>query len=287
MTYYVLLEIYSSPVFKDPAKLANNMLALTQLCPDALAAYNAIPFVEDRDKLRELTVRFRRAVDDTRAATASYRRLWAAEFRAADPSAFDALRAQVATDIERVKRLDSNNIETLRKGYKLTGNTAAADALPPRQSRVQKGTYGAAFDSWHHDHPLRANPSPDERDKFNKELLEATGQWVKEWPDEPLAWRERLISLSEIKGTSNEELERTGDSLLDALKRHPYDGYLFKPFQTQVAEAWSDRDIRLEKCLTLAQEALQEIDRGPTFLKARNDSSATATWILQKACNYQ
>jgi hypothetical protein len=69
------------------------LLAFSNLCPAVLSAYHFIRLVEDREKLRELAIRFRHAVDNSnsRAAAASYRPLWTAEFRAADPTAFDLI----------------------------------------------------------------------------------------------------------------------------------------------------------------------------------------------------
>ncbi len=271
-SYYSLLEVYSSPNFKDPAKLADNLLTFSSLCPDVLSGYRFIRFVEDHAKLRELAQRFRRAVENntTKSAAGSYPLLWAAEFRVPDPSAFESLRAQVAKDIERLKQLAPDNTAALREGYKLIGDSAAANALRDKP-RAPKDFHDV-FNAWSKEHPFpNDKTSQKEVDRFNTERLKASEQWVKDWPDDPYAWQWRLSSLADVKSTSNQEIEKTGDALLDALKKHPFKGYLFKPYQAQVAEVWNRRDIRLEECVRLAEEALVEIDRGPTFLQPAND----------------
>ncbi len=275
-TYYSLLEIYSNGNAKDAGKLADNLLAFSDLCPAVLSTYHFIRFVEDREKLRELTARFRHAVDNdsSRTAAASYRPLWTAEFRAADPSAFDSLRAQVAKDILRVKELDPGNIEVLREGYKLTGDSAAANALPPPDKKSSPRTFRTDYEAWSKTHPYpKADASPQEKDNFDRELVEASAQWVKDWPDDPSARQWRLTSLAKLKSTPNEELEKAGDALLNTLKQHPFKGCMIMPFQATVAQIWGERDIRPEQCLQLADEALAEIDRSakanPAFAKTR------------------
>jgi len=273
--YHSLLELYSSADSKDAAKVADNLLTFSNLCPADLSAYHFIRFVEDRDKLRELTVRFRHAVvsENSQAAAASYRPLWTAEFRAADPSAFDNLRAQVAKDIARIKELDPSNIETLREGYKLIGDSSEANALPPPERSTSK-SFHADFEAWGKTHPYpKADASPEAKDEFDRKMVEASAQWVKDWPDEPSARQWRLSSLAKVKSTPNKELEKAGDALLETLKQHPFKGFMFMPFQASVAQIWVDRDIRLEQCLQLADEALTEIDRSakanPAIAKSR------------------
>jgi peroxiredoxin len=283
--YHALLQVYASPNFKDTAKLTDNLLTFNHLCPDVLSAYNFLRHVEEREKLRELTVRFRRSVEsqNTKAAAASYRPLWAAEFRAADPSAFDTLRAQVAKDMERVKQLDPNNTDVFREGYKLTGNSAAANALPPPEPPADfPQTFNDVLNAWIKTHPFPKNASPKEIEAFYNDQLLASAQWVQDWPDSPSARYWRLDSLDRVKGTSNQDLEEAGNALIDTLKNHPVKGYYFYPLQASLAEIWSAHDIRLEQCLQLAEEALAQIDLGPVQLKPKDDMRPDTTAALTK-----
>jgi len=273
-TYYALVEVYSSPNFKDTAKVAQNLLAFTNVCPSVLAAYNFLPSVENRETLRELTSRFRRAVEGQSASSvaASYRRLWAAEFRATDPRAYDTLRTQVAKDIQRVKQLDPENAAVLREGYKLIGDSAAANAIPIQEKLRGPKNFSDVIQAWFKDHPYPENDASSEgKDEFYKKLSQASEEWVKKWPDEPNPLYWHLISLADVMGTPNEAVEQAGDTLLRNLKEHPFKGYSVKPYQASIAEIWIERNIRLEQCLQLAEEALAEIDHGPTFLKPAND----------------
>ena len=120
-------------------------------------------------------------------------------------------------------------------------------------------TFADENNAWFKMHrPPQADASPEQRQAFDQQLAEATAQWVQHWPDDPRAWLKRLQSLVRLKSTSDRELEEVGDMLLKVLKEHPVQGFRFVPFQTEVAEIWSMRKIRLERCLALTQEAVRE-----------------------------
>lgn len=282
-SYYALADVYSSANFKDSNKLTDNVLAFTRLCPDVLSGYKFLRFVEDREKLRALAAQFRRAIEDqnTKGVVGNYPGLWAAEFRAADPSAFDELRKRVAKDIERMKQLNPNNTEALREGYRLIGDSAAADAIP-QKPRVPK-TFSEVYMAWDKDHPYpKDDASPEEKDQFNRQLLGMCEQWVKDWPDDASAWGWLLSSLDRVNGASNEQLEKAGEMVLDVSRKHPFKGYMFFPYSGQVAEIWNKRNIRLEECIRLAEEAIAEIDRGPTFMKPNSDLRRDASEDFMK-----
>ncbi len=180
----------------------------------------------------------------------------------------------MAKDIIRIKELDPSNIETLREGYKLIGDSAAVNALPPPDQKTSPRTFHTHYEAWSKTHPYpKADASPQARDEFDRELLEASAQWVKDWPDDLSALQWRLSSLAKVKSTPNEEVEKAGDALLNTLKQHPFKGFMFTPFQATVAQIWGERDIRPEQCLQLAEEALAGIDRSakanPAIAKSR------------------
>jgi hypothetical protein len=58
-----LMDIYATPNFKNPAKLAEAMLQFTELCPHNLDGYALLNLVEDPTALRELAAHLRKEVD--------------------------------------------------------------------------------------------------------------------------------------------------------------------------------------------------------------------------------
>ncbi len=113
--------------------------------------------------------------------------------------------------------------------------------------------------AWFKTHGLPpANASPEQRLAFDREVEQASAQWVQHWPDNPHAWLARLRWLVRLKSTPNQQLEETGDTLLRVAKEHPFKGFMFVPFEATVAEIWSERRIRPEQCLQLTQEAVRK-----------------------------
>lgn len=137
--------------------------------------------------------------------------------------------------------------------------TAALLAQTPK-------TFQDEYDAWFKAHPL---PKSDQR-SFDKEVAEASAVWVEHWPDEARAWDLRLKYLAKLKSTPDQQLEEVGDTVLRVAKEHPYKGFRFVPFQTDVAEVWTARKIRLERCLELTQEAVLEDKRA----ESENPSAA-------------
>jgi thiol-disulfide isomerase/thioredoxin len=119
-------------------------------------------------------------------------------------------------------------------------------------------TYQEEQSAWFKIHPPpQANASPEQRQAFDQELAQATAQWVKHWPDDPRAWLRRLKCLAGMKSTSDQQLEEIGATVVRLAKEHPYNGFRFVPFQTDVAEIWTERHIRPEQSLELLQEAVR------------------------------
>lgn len=119
-------------------------------------------------------------------------------------------------------------------------------------------TYQDESDAWFKMHPSpQANASPEQRQAFDQELADATAQWVEHWPDDPRAWLGRLKRLSRLKSTSDQQLEEIGDTVTKIAREHPYEGFRFVPYQTDVAEIWTERHIRPKQSLELLQEAVR------------------------------
>jgi hypothetical protein len=132
-------------------------------------------------------------------------------------------------------------------------------------------TFQDAYDAWFKMHPLpQANASPEQRRSFDQQVAQASAQWVKDWPDDPQAWLQRLKWLARAKSASDQQLEEIGDMVLKVAKAHPYPGFRVVPFQGEVAEIWAPRNIRPEQTLELTQEAVRE-DK-----QAENDNPSAA-----------
>ncbi len=264
-TYWSLMEVYTSPNFKNPAKLAEDMLTFTRLCPADPDGFQYLSSVEDKATVRELAARFRKAVEgrNTSDAAAHYPALWAAEFRATNPEDFDRVRKQVSDDLKRVKTLDPNNTRALIQGYKLIGDAEAAKALERKSAGSNSKDFLDVTEAWNKEHPYpKRDAAKEDWDRFYRADLKAAEQWVKDWPGEDNAWYWRFLWLARLKSTPDREVEKAGDDLMAVVADEP-GVWSPVPYAIDVAREWLKRDIRVKDCLRLGEQAIAELDRGP------------------------
>jgi thiol-disulfide isomerase/thioredoxin len=140
-------------------------------------------------------------------------------------------------------------------------------------------TFQEEYKAWSRTHPNpNPNASPQEKEAFNQKLAQAAVDWIQHWPDDASVQLWRLRSLSKLTSTSDEQLEETGEAVVKVAKGHPYPGIRFRPYETEVILIWNARNIRPERCLQLAQEAVLEIERSQT-----DNPSATKQFFPQVA----
>jgi len=258
--YQALVAIYSSPNFRDRAKVASNLQAFTARCPQDVDAYSYLKEVDDPRVLREMTVKFRDTVENgyTAGVAATYANLWAAEFRIADPKTRDQLRERVRADIERIRELDPNNIDdskSLIEGYRLLGDQAAAGALQAKRTPAR--TFNEVFQEWDKAHPYSRDPKT--RAQSQEDMYQASAQWVKDWPRDTNAWNWRLVAVARRQGSSAEEIEKAGEDVL-ASDAQTFRGWTDFPYPMSVAESWEQHDIRLKECVGLLRQAMAQLD---------------------------
>ncbi len=123
-------------------------------------------------------------------------------------------------------------------------------------------TFQDESNAWFKTHsPPTANASPEQQHAFDQQVAEASAQWVRDWPNDPRAWLQRFKRLARLKSTPDHELEEIGDTILRVAKEHPPSGFRFVPFQTDVAEVWTERRLRPEQCLQLTQDAVRAVEQ--------------------------
>src|SRR5260370_14628649 len=178
-TYLSLMEIYSSPNFRDVPKLTQSFQAFEKLCPDDLNPFKYLRPVSDPDTLKEASARLRSVLDkrDKTEDAYFYTTLWALEFRATPPTEHAAVRAQVAKDLARLKPLDDAKnariLSVLVGGYKLSGDAVPAKPGEAKQ-REKAGGATAAYSERLKALPYKSGETPEQRWKKNADLLAAT-----------------------------------------------------------------------------------------------------------------
>src|ERR1022692_3138785 len=137
-TYTALAEIHASRNFLDNAKLLADMRAYRAVCPANPDGFKYLNKVNDPAETAQLAGQLRPLLERSKDLTDGeyWSLLWAAEFRTARESEFDASRKRVATDLERLKARPEpwglGQLRALGDGYKLIGDTENADKIENR-----------------------------------------------------------------------------------------------------------------------------------------------------------
>ncbi len=253
-THSALAQIYSSPNFRDEAKVIANMREYRNLCPRNLEAFQYLEKVKDAAETAEAARQLRELLENSQDPDdcGYWRSLWAAEFRAAPLAEYDTLRYRVAADVERLKPRPGpqrrNFLIALADGYKLMGQTEAAgkiDRYLNSDWEVHK-----AYEAWEAKHQTRTrnNITEEEHRADMEDLSKAAAGWVKEWPSSAYAWQTRLNTMSFQPNWTKEEMEKAGEEALKADKRSGL----------RVAQEWVRHGIRPRDCVAMGEAALAQ-----------------------------
>jgi hypothetical protein len=261
--YAALADLYYSQNFRDPEKLGAALRSYFAQCPGEGGPYNLLTRVEDPAVLRELAPLWRKSIEGhpTPPVVRNYSGLWSVEMRAAGRLLTSEFQEQVRKDMERIRQVDPQNTDQSRsliQGYWILGDEESAMALEAKalESKAKATTFAAARLAWQRAHPeVSVNAG-------SREYLEASGEWVKRFPDETGAWDERLTALARTESADKAELEKAGDGLIAANGRKA-ERWSYQPVSLRVAQVWLASDIRLGDCARLAAQAGDELNKIP------------------------
>jgi thiol-disulfide isomerase/thioredoxin len=264
-TYAALARIYTSRMFRDPARSLNNVRRYHQLCPANLDGFEYLDQVTDPAESAAWARDLRPLLDKSPdgAALRYWRKLWAAEFRAVKESEYNTVRKGVAKDANRLEMLSPKGrtlLGVLLDGYQLAGrneDAARIDALFNEDRECQIAEEAAARRP-----RLQENLTPAQRQLSVVEYAKLTREWVRKWPESDLAWAIRLSWITSEPGWTKEELEEAGERHLE-LGELPEMGWTSIPAGMRVAEAWTRAGIRLGDSVRMAETALDELSLGP------------------------
>jgi hypothetical protein len=187
-----LVEIYSAPAFRDEAKMAANAASVVKRCPDSVSVYRYLIRVGDTEFLRQAAGRLRGAIeartDDE--ALEQYGTLWTMEFKTVPLAEQEALRERVRADVAKLRSQDWQKntalLGVLSQGYKILGDAEGvkwADAgIAKRAGQASGAESMLAIAEWRRGHPYK---SGFDRDAYQEALLKQTGEWIRQWPDDP------------------------------------------------------------------------------------------------------
>jgi hypothetical protein len=262
-----LVTIYSSPVFLNKEQSAAHLRAFLDACPASLDGYQSLTRMDDKDLLRPYATQLRTllASRSDPDAVGAYRTLWSLEFKAHPASEYDALRRQVGRDLERLRQLKLEDkrqwYEALEDGYKLVNDQKQSDwAAEQHMVRFPSPYELAAAWKWWKDHHWPGEDAPPaEKRAFYSDLLQQTGQWVKEHPNTFFNfWPSRLDAMEELEDVAAADVKAAADQALKvAMNNAGPDGPRSSVY-FDVAEVLSKKHLEPEHVVEFAQKGLAQ-----------------------------
>jgi thiol-disulfide isomerase/thioredoxin len=159
-----LAEIYASGKLVDKKKASDDVAAFFGICPSSTE--NRAQWILTRAGSAELqtrvaaALRARLAKETDPKRLEEYSTLWGLEFRTRPPQEHDALRKQVAADLQRLESLNSKPeaewLAFLKDGYKQSG--ATAETITAKEDRIieafphSEQAFGIVGDRWRKAH---------------------------------------------------------------------------------------------------------------------------------------
>jgi thiol-disulfide isomerase/thioredoxin len=264
-----LAEIYNYPNFRDAAKTKDHLQQWIVRCPKEKASFSLISRLGDKDLMVAAAQRLR-----TLLATSTndddlplWDNFWTLSFKLTPVPEHPQLRQEIAEDVKKIRARNLNTrpwLQILQAGYKQagdkTGQRWAEDEmirLFPKSDAVKWLIY-SRYDE---EHPY---PKPDEAEEKKeanyRARLQATDEWLKQWPNDERTWLTRLNALAGIKGSANEDLEAAYHGYVRA---HELEGALIStpPVEVTVARTYLKRGFRLDQIPALIQKGLAESEK--------------------------
>ncbi|HET6373260.1 MAG TPA: redoxin domain-containing protein [Candidatus Polarisedimenticolia bacterium] len=276
--HYELAIIANLPAYADKAKALAHLKRYMELCPSSLEAFGYIR-AGDEPAFQESSARRLRALLRDRKDPDSLRRyetLWSLEFTTTPVVEHERLRARVADDLRRLRQVkhggDEGFLSALDSGYQLTNDMKGRQWVEEQYVRYlprSQATMMLVMDRFEREHPRPSvSETSDEMRRYHREILTASGDWVRRWPDEEWVWTTRLNAVGDLDDVAVEEVERTADGLLGALARNPGQQITFPPQKIMVADLYLRRNTRVDRIPDLVGQAFEEADKQTAALLA-------------------
>lgn len=278
-----LAEIYDYPNFRDTTKSAEHLKQWMSRCPNSMEVLRLVSRTGNKTLMASTAQSVRSRLESSTAVEdlAYWDTLWALEFKVKPVPEHAQLRKQIADDLTRMRAGDlgsQERLEALQNGYRQlgdkTGQRFVEDELArrmPKSSAARRVAQSRFYD----EHPYPKFESPEaEKQAFHKAVVQATSQWLERWPDDEFSLSNRLRSLMQLEGSSNEEVEAAYKAFAKVHDRSA--SYSIPPVENSVARFYLKRGFHLEAVPVILQTGIEEIEeiekqRGPSDLYPRNE----------------
>lgn len=263
-----LVNVYSAPAFQDKAKSVAHLRAFLDACPDSLEGYSWLRSVDNAELNRESAPKLRKllAARNDADAIGAYPTLWSLEFKLRPTAEYDALRKQIAQDVERIRALNLEDkrawYTTLEEGYKLANDPKqSAWAKEQRQARLPYYYELPAMSKWYEEHKFPgADAEPEKKRAYYTEQLKQFPAWLKERPNYTSIWWSQVRAMVELDDVPSAQIGAAIDQAFKVAQKNagplgPYSGEYFN-----AAEYLSRKHLQPARVVEMTQKGLAKLD---------------------------
>ena len=267
-TYLELAGIHLRGVYKDAGLVRGEVDKFFGRCPLSLNSWawyivveNGTPEMAARyaPKLRE-----RLMVETDRDSLRKWKTVWDLEFKVAPVSQHAKERKQIEADTARLEQMpgerDAKWLAFLKSGYGLADDADAVKRIETellaKYPESDEANWVVAASWWKEHAPPGPDDPDDKKQAYYQALLQHEEGLLKASPADSYLLFARFTSLSQIDGTTGEQLANAADRLLGALPKDPI-WQAYPPLNFQIADVFIKRNIHAERVPALVEEGLR------------------------------
>jgi beta-lactamase regulating signal transducer with metallopeptidase domain len=212
----------------EPA--ARHARAFLEKCPCNLDAYGILIHAAPAEQaLREIPKVHDLLRQDKGLNLGSYLSLWDTEFQLTPLPEHARVRKEIARDLAAVRRLNQINNPVwwtiLKEGYKRAWDQQGMEWVRAERAKHLPRTssdFRTEFWEWSRDNPHPGFEAPQEkRSAWGRARLGQTAAWIRQQPDDLMAWTVHLDTVASTPGQTEAEVDIACDGLLKAFEQKP------------------------------------------------------------------
>ena len=261
-----LMSIYSSPVFMDKEKRIAHLKAYLEACPSSFEGYDSLTRLDDKDVQSTYSAKLRSLIANRTDpdAVGAYTTLWSLEFKLHPPSEYEPLRKQVSQDLERIRQLKLQDkrqwYSALEEGYKLVNDQKQSDKVLDQERAQFPSVWSTpAMSKWEKDHHYPADDAPAEAKRaYFSDLLQQSAQWVKDRPNTPSIWYDRLDAMEHLEDVPLADVKTAVDQAVKTMMANAHPDGTGSNEYFNIAEVLSKKHLEPERVVEMAQMGLDK-----------------------------
>jgi thiol-disulfide isomerase/thioredoxin len=267
-TYLEFAGIHLRGRFSDSRKVRSELDKFFEICPNSWDYWAWHLLVENGSTEMAShyggVLRARLMTETDRDHLRNWKTVWNLEFKATPLSEHPQVRKQIAADMVRLEHMpgepDARWLDFLKGGYELADDSDAAKRAGHKlltkypDSQEAKNIFA---EQWWKEHPFPAPDDPEgKKQAYYRLSLQHTDELLKASPGDSYLLLGRFTSISEIDGTTGNQLTEAADSLLNGMQTDPI-WQSYPPVNFQIAEAFVRRNVHPERVSGLVEEGLR------------------------------